>query len=274
MVELKIYFTSIKGRRDANEDRHNIILNINGEKPDLNSINFFGIYDGHGGSRVSKYLESNISNYYMEKNFSPPFDEKYHNKVFELVQTQLLKNTFGYSNGSTCLLNLMYKYNNEIHMNIVNLGDSRLAIVYSNWNSKQVTTDHKPDDPNEKSRLEKMGGEVYKDSESVFRIGDLSLSRAFGDGDNAPYISQKPDIFIKKITPETKYIVMACDGLWDVIESDDLGKIIHGLVSDTGSTLESNIKKSNNIAVELANWALSKGSTDNISIIVIEVVHE
>lgn len=264
MAELKIYFTSIKGRRDSNEDRHNIILNINGEKQDMNNINFFGIYDGHGGSYVSKYLETNIPSYYTNKKFSYPFDENYHNQVFQIIQNQLLKSTFGYSNGSTCLLNIMYKYENQIHMNIVNLGDSRLTIVYMNGESKQVTMDHKPDDPNEKSRLEKMGGEVYKDSESVFRIGDLSLSRAFGDGDNAPYISQKPDIFLKKITKQTKYIVMACDGLWDIIKSENLGKIINDIIK---------IKNPDNIAVELANYALEQGSSDNISVIVIEVVH-
>lgn len=263
MTKLKIYFTTIKGRRISNEDKHNIILNINGEMQNLNNINFFGIYDGHGGNYVSKYLESNIFNYYMDKKFSPPFDENFHNKVFQTIQEQLLKNIQGYSNGSTCLLNLMYKYDNEIHMNIVNLGDSRLTIVYSDWSSKQVTMDHKPDEPIERKRLEQMGGEVYKDSESVFRIGDLSLSRAFGDGDNAPYISQKPDFFIKKITPQTKYIVMACDGLWDIIDSLSLGSIINELIC----------KKSDNIAVELANYALKKGSTDNISIIIIEVFH-
>lgn len=262
MTELKIYFTSIKGRRESNEDKHNIILNANGDNPNLANINFFGIYDGHGGSYVSKYLESNISSYYMDKKFSPPFAENFHDKVFQIIQNQLLKNTYGYSNGSTCLLNLMYKYNNQIHMNIVNLGDSRLTIVYSDWSSKQVTTDHKPDEPNERSRLEKMGGQVCKDSENVYRIGDLSLSRAFGDGDNAPYISQKPDIFVKKITNRTKYIVMACDGLWDVVESQSLGKVIHEIIA----------KKPDNIAVELAKWALEQGSTDNVSIIVIEIV--
>ena len=45
MSELKIYFTSIKGRRESNEDRHNIILNINGEKPDLNNINDINTID-------------------------------------------------------------------------------------------------------------------------------------------------------------------------------------------------------------------------------------
>lgn len=265
MNELKIHFTSVKGRRDSNEDRHNIILNINGNDKLINPINFFGIYDGHGGSWVSTYLENNIPNYYLNKRFIPPFLTEYHNQVFQIIQSQLLKNanSYGYSMGSTCLLNIMYKFEDSIHMNVVNLGDSRLVIVYKNDTSKQITIDHKPDEPNEKIRLEKMGGDVYKDSDSVYRIGDLSLSRAFGDGDNAPYISQKPDVFYKKISPETKYIVMACDGLWDIVESENIGKIIKKIIETTNTE---------NIAVELANYALLKGSTDNISITIIEVL--
>ena len=263
MHELKIYFTSVKGRREANEDRHNIILNIDDSKSDINDINLFGVYDGHGGTYVSTYLEHNLPNYYLSKNFTPPFDKEYHNKVFKIIQNQLLKNSdgFGYSSGSTCLLNIMYKYENDIHMNILNLGDSRMVILYKNNTYKQITNDHKPDDKIEKKRLEKMGGEIYKDSEGVFRIGDLSLSRAFGDGDNAPYISQIPDIYYKKITTDTKYIVMACDGLWDVINPDELNTIIDEFVKNNVD----------NIAISLAELALKKGSTDNVSIIIIEV---
>lgn len=265
MTELKTYFTSVKGRRESNEDRHNVILNINGTNTNLNPINLLGIYDGHGGSWVSKYLEENIPNYYMNKKFVPPFNEEFHIKVFQLIQSQLLKNNLGYSNGSTCLLNLMYKYNDNIFMNIVNLGDSRMCIVDINGISKSVTKDHKPDDTFEEKRLTKMGGEIYKDSDGVVRIGDLSLSRAFGDGDNAPYISQEPDIFIKKITPQTKYIIMACDGLWDIIDSEDLGKIINKIYKKKPNT--------DNLAVELAQYALDQGSGDNVSVIAIEVVH-
>ncbi len=264
MTELKIYFTSVKGRRESNEDRHNIILNINGTDPKLNSINLFGIYDGHGGNWVSKYLENHIPNYYMDKKFIPPFSEEFHTKVFMMIQSELLKNQLGYSNGSTCLLNLMYKHENNIYMNIVNLGDSRMAIVNSKGISQSVTKDHKPDDSVEKIRLKKMGGEIYKDSEGVYRIGDLSLSRAFGDGDNAPYISQKPDIFYRAVTTETKYIVMACDGLWDVIDSEEIGKVINQILKKNP-----NIE---NLAVELANRALELGSTDNISLIIIEIM--
>ena len=56
MINLKVHFTSIKGRRNNNEDAHNIILNSNSQDQLLNDINFFAIYDGHGGDWVSKYL--------------------------------------------------------------------------------------------------------------------------------------------------------------------------------------------------------------------------
>lgn len=261
MTELKIYFTSVKGRRESNEDRHNIILNINGSNKKINPINFFGIYDGHGGSWVSRYLEKNLPSYYMNKNFVPPFDDEFHHKVFQIIQSDL-SYPFGYSMGSTCLLNIMFKYENSIYMNVVNLGDSRMCIVNSKGESRSVTKDHKPDNTTEKKRIDKMGGEIYKDSDGIFRIGDLSLSRAFGDKDNSPYISQIPDIFYKKITSETKYIVMACDGLWDVIETTKLGKIIEKLKNNNP----------NNLAAELVKEALKLGSSDNISVIIIEVI--
>ena len=53
---MNIYYTSIKGRRNNNEDRHNIILNIQNTNENVNDINMLGIYDGHGGTYVSEYL--------------------------------------------------------------------------------------------------------------------------------------------------------------------------------------------------------------------------
>ena len=263
---MKIYYTSIKGRRESNEDRHNIILNINHLNDKLNPINLLSIFDGHGGTYVSEYLEKYLPLYYCNPKLKLPFSKDYHEQTFKKLQEQIIKNKNGYTSGSTCLLNIMYKYENELHMNIVNLGDCRMVIVYNNNTFKQVTTDHKPDDEIEKKRLKKMGGKIYQDSEGTYRIGDLSLSRAFGDEDNAPYISQIPDVYYKKITPETKYIVMACDGLWDVINNKDLYKLLE----------ESNKKnnKKNNLAVDLAEYALKKGSTDNISVIVIHLHSE
>ena len=260
---MNIHYTSVKGRRNSNEDRHTIILNLGKVSEKINQINLLGIYDGHGGSKVSEYLAENIPTYYCYPHLKTPFSKEYHDTTFETIQKKILETEYGYSMGSTCLLNIMYKYKDDIHMNIVNLGDCRLTIVYKNGKSVQITNDHKPDDLDETNRIEKMGGEIYLDSEGVCRIGDLSLSRAFGDGDNAPYISQKPDVYYKKICPLTQYIVMGCDGLWDVVQNNELFKL-----------LEEFKKKgcNDNLASCLASECLKRGCTDNISIIIIEIL--
>ena len=258
---MNIHYTTVKGRRDANEDKHTILLNLDKKIDGCNDINLLGIYDGHGGSKVSEYLEKNIPLIYSNNQY--PFSKDYHYKKFEELQKDILKRKYGFTMGSTCLLNIIYKYNNEYNMNIINLGDSRLVIVYSNNKFKQITEDHKPDLQIEKERIEKLGGKIYNDSDGVCRIGDLSLSRSFGDGDNAPYISQVPDVYYCKIHELTKYIVMGCDGLWDVIENKELFFLLEEFKKN---------KNIENLATLLATEALNRGSTDNISVIIIEII--
>ena len=257
---MNIYFTTIKGRRESNEDRHNIILNINELNKTINNINLLGIYDGHGGTFVSSFLEKNIPIFYTHPKIQTPISKPVHDKIFNILQKKILTYEQGQICGSTCLINIIFKIKNEYYMNIVNLGDSRMIIIYKDGSFKQITTDHKPDDKIEKKRIKQMGGLIYSDSEGVMRIGDLSLSRAFGDGDNAPYISHIPDVHNEKITPDIKYIIMACDGLWDVVNNGEINKILDICVE----------KNSKNLASDLAKYALKKGSTDNISIIIIQ----
>lgn len=260
---MKVHSTTIKGRRQNNEDRENIELNINNENKKWSPINLFGLYDGHAGTFVSNYLKNNIPYYYLNPKLIYPLTLSNHTKIFENIQQNLLKSEKGYECGSTCLLGLMYKYQNDYHMNIVNLGDCRCVVIYENGSNKQITIDHKPDETNERKRLSKIGGDIYRDSEGTFRIGNLSLSKAFGDGDTSPYISQKPDSFYLKITSQTKYIVLACDGLWDVVDNLEINQLIKKCKKN----------KINNIAVFLAEIALKKGSTDNVSVIVLEFIN-
>ena len=258
---MNIHYTTTTGRRDTNEDGHNIELNLN-KNNNKNNINLFGIYDGHGGTEVSNYLQKNIPKLYLDKKNIFPFSKNFHIKVFEELQKKILENKAGFYSGSTCIICIFYKKNNNLYMNVLNLGDCRLVILYKNNKFNTLTIDHKPDEVNEKIRISKMGGIIKKDDEGTYRIGDLAVSRSFGDGDNAPYISQVPDIYYKKITPNTKYIVMACDGLWDVINNEELHPLIKKF-KENGSK---------NLAISLVNEALKRKSGDNISAIVIEII--
>jgi len=256
---MKIYNASLKGNRPTNEDKHNIIVN--------NKIKLFGIYDGHGGTHVSAFLEKYIPEFYCSSKLTPPFEKELHEDIFDFIQKKVLSTKKGFSSGSTCCIAIIYNdtKSNEQILNVINVGDSRACIVKKDNTVKQITVDHKPDEEKEKTRIEKTGGEVYVDTEGITRVGDLSLSRAIGDGDQLPHVTHKPDIFYKKLN-KTKYIVLACDGLWDVILNDELGVLI-----DQFKQNMLNNKTTLNPAKSLAELAITRGSNDNVSVIIVDL---
>lgn len=278
MRKFEVYESSVKGRRETNEDAHNIEINIQNQDPTKNPINLFGIYDGHGGPLISQFLKQLIPKYYMNINCGMP-NEISHSEVFRQIQRQIvnLDEEIGYKMGSTCLLNLMYKLNKEIYLMVVNLGDCRLNIGYLDGKVQQITRDHKPNDIDEKARIKALGGKIYLDEEKVYRIGDLSVSRSFGDADNAPYISSQPDTHHIKLSPDIKWIIMACDGLWDSLSNEEVIKILNEAETEAEANIETK-DKTTNLASILIKKALDARSIDNIpltydniSIIIIKI---
>lgn len=271
-----IYQTSLIGKRSSNEDQHQIVLNMDNSNPKLKDINFFSIYDGHGGNKVAKFLKNNLSQYFLRKNIQYPLSENYINKVFNHLQKKLAidHKDFAYASGSTCLVLINFVINKKSYIYIFNSGDCRAVICNDNL-PIPLTKDHKPEWPDEKNRITKLGGEIYFDG-SDYRIKDLSVSRAFGDIDASPYVTHLPDIFKHKITYNDKFIVMACDGLWDVLQNSQVINFILSKVK-----LIKNKKKNEgnyevhcndgriNLAKCLAEYAISEGSTDNITVIII-----
>ena len=265
---------SLIGRRDKNEDQHDIIINLNNKYENMNNINFFGVYDGHGGKDVSKYLKENLSNYFTDKinqfNISDSVNfKKYIEKIFDHLQSKLeikFKN-ISYTIGSTALIIIMFKHNNDIYSYVANIGDCRSILCDSKNIPRQLTNDHKPNQIKEKNRIQNLGGKIYFDGYD-WRIGDLSVSRAFGDMDSAPYVTHKPEIFKYKIKKNDKFIVIGCDGLWDVMTNKNVNDFILDKINKIKIT-EMSGYSNNNIAYLLANYAIKKGSTDNISIIII-----
>ncbi|MEK7801575.1 MAG: PP2C family protein-serine/threonine phosphatase, partial [Pseudomonadota bacterium] len=129
-----------------------------------------------------------------------------------------------------------------------------------------LTKDHKPNWPEETARIKALNGQIVFDG-CDWRIKDLSVSRAFGDISAEPYVTCMPDIFRYKLTSEDKFMVVACDGLWDVLGTQDVTNYILETYYDisNGKRIGRNI----NVAKQLAKLAIDKGSTDNVTAIVV-----
>ena len=269
---MSIHSVSLKGKRESNEDKHTIKLYLDSKENADNqyaNINFYGVFDGHGGKFVSGYLHSNLYRYFVDKRVTYPLKQSYVNRVYNCLQNNLETKypDKSMSCGSTCLVMIHYrdKLKKSDYINLMNTGDCR-AVICRNNIAHRLTKDHKPNAPEEKHRITRLGGNIYFDGFD-WRINDLSVSRAFGDNESKTYVTHIPDCFKYKLTQKDKFIVLACDGLWDVMSDQEVVDFIvdRHYNMDTGQKIDRNI----NVSKQLAEHAIQLGSSDNITALVI-----
>lgn len=286
-----IFNHSEKGIRETNEDMEIII--------DNKYMTVLGVCDGHGGYEVSKYISGLIPRLFNSSDFIHPIDNNQYKKICLNIQNGLKKNkTYNsYNSGCTCTLFIKYKNIDSIIKNnipldktifkksnydelkkiankfiTINIGDSRIIGCYKNNNKiivEQLTKDHKPYDIKERNMIEKAGGEI-KLVDGIYRVGGLSLSRSFGDCD-IDCINSIPDIKRYKLN-DLLFVVIACDGLYDVLENNKICQFIIMNYYDKDLKLNKEKlkkdKKENNPAYQLCKLALNNETQDNVSVII------
>jgi len=86
--------------------------------------------------------------------------------------------------------------------------------------------------------------------------GILSLSRALGDNDLQPHVTYEPEVFTVDLRDDDQFVILACDGLWDVVTNEQAVEIAGRYRSPSQA------------AAALRDYAHMLGTTDNISVIV------
>lgn len=262
---MKVFSYSLQGRRSTQEDQHITMLNIDGKNNEMNKINFFGVFDGHGGKKVSHYLRNNLPGFFttkFNKNifFKNDAFTKYTNQIYDLLQNNLKEKhprAVEYC-GSTACVGIHTIDDNKQYLWIINVGDSRAVLCNKDGISVQLSVDHKPNLAEEKKRIESLGGKIIFDGVD-WRVKTLSLSRAFGDLDCCPYVTHLPNIYKYKISSKDKFLIIACDGLWDALSNKQAIEYVRDLQFTNYQ---------GNYSRKLAEYAFEKGSYDNITVII------
>ena len=295
------YNTSKGNIRNYNEDTITIEkIKINNNNSNLNQNDeffyFFGIYDGHGGNGCSLYLKENLHKFVHE--FSVNGIKK---AIFDSEEEFLTKKAIDEKNNNiidsigSCGIIAMIKNNNLI---ISNTGDSRI-VIFKNRIIFFVTEDHKPNSEKEKERIKNAGGQIYQ-SPSIIPIyqngkkvnlpwrvlpGRLSVSRTFGDieakiekyGGKKDVIIPVPDVYEIELNNEFDFMVIGCDGIFDVLNNEELFEIWKIALNECKNNIN-NVEKNDEIDIHnfcgkfaefIIKSALAKNSFDNVSCIVI-----
>ncbi|KAJ4700844.1 putative Protein phosphatase 2c [Melia azedarach] len=241
-------YSSFKGKRSSMEDFYETrISEVDGQM-----VAFFGVYDGHGGSRTAEYLKNNLF-----KNLSSHPDFINDTKtaiveVFRQTDEAFLDEDKGQQKdaGSTASTAVLL----GDRLLVANVGDSR--VVASRAGSAiPLSIDHKPDRSDERQRIEEAGGFVIW--AGTWRVGGvLAVSRAFGDKLLKPYVVAEPEIQEEEIDG-VDFIIIASDGLWNVISNKDAVAMVQDLTDAEAASRK------------LIGEAFARGSSDNITCVIV-----
>lgn len=217
------------------------------------TVGCFGVFDGHGGPNAADFVRKNL------------FDSLLNNAKFTTDRTAAVVEAFvetdqrylqhetGSNRDDGCTAVAAVLVDNKLL--VANVGDSR-AVLSRGGKAFPLSVDHKPNRQDERTRIENAGGVVVW--AGTWRVGGvLAVSRAFGDRLLKRYVVATPDITETTVGPEDQLVVLASDGLWDVVSNDDAV----GLIKD--------IKDAQVAAKKLTEEAYARGSCDNISCIVV-----
>lgn len=256
-----------------------------------NMAYYFAIYDGHGGNKCSTFLQSELHFYFTNitsklsiENSILRCENDYLSKIAVDEKGAILDKS-----GSCAVIVIITQ---EKKLIFINIGDSRAILISSDNEILFATEDHKPNSPREHERIIRAGGSIYQNAMSCplvkngeivkngpFRVspGRLSVSRTLGDieikeekfGGNKKIIIPNPDITIFDGIGKGKFLVLGCDGIFDVLSNEEIIEVIQKAKEKSGKTHYCDLA-----ADLIIKAAMLKDSFDNVSCIVIELKND
>lgn len=184
-------------------------------------FSLYGVFDGHGrrGHDVSNFVKDNLPKLLIQEpqlQLDPLIALQ---NAFERTQRLIIRatelNELDASRSGTTV-SVIYHDHKKNMLHIGHVGDSRIVIgrrealdTEDEWKAVDLTVDHKPNDPEERRRIEQAGGRVIHDGGWNYRVyaksgrgPGLNMSRAMGDlhGFFNAGISATPDVNSHKVS--------------------------------------------------------------------------
>ncbi|KAL8168317.1 hypothetical protein V2J09_009816 [Rumex salicifolius] len=252
-----------QGPKRSMEDEHICVDNLLDHLSSLENVPlpsaFYGVFDGHNGTDAALFTRKNILKFILEETHFPLAVKKAVRNAFVKADHAFVDSeSLDSSSGTTVLTALILGRT----ILIANAGDSR-AVLGKRGRAIELSKDHKPSCTSERLRIEKMGGVVY----DGYLNGQLSVARALGDwhlkgpkGSSYP-LSCEPELQEMLLAEEDEFLVMGCDGLWDVMTSQCAVTMVRKALMRHNDPTK--------CCEELVNEALRRNTCDNLTVVVV-----
>ncbi|KZT12047.1 PP2C-domain-containing protein [Laetiporus sulphureus 93-53] len=266
--------SEMQGWRYSMEDVHTVVLNLDEGRSESNA--FFAVYDGHGGGGASKYAGEHVHKRLIDTEAYQRGDYRAALKTAFLKTDEDMRTdpTFKRDGSGCTAVAALATTDGRVY--VANAGDSR-SVLSVKGGAEQLSFDHKPTNEPEKNRITAAGGYV-----SYGRVnGNLALARALGDFDykkndslsaEAQIITGDPEIIEHDVTEEDEFFIVACDGIWDCLTSQQAVNVVRILVSQGKQLTE--------ICEEICDLCMAPDTQggngigcDNMTLMIVAILH-
>ena len=286
---VRIGRASKTGTLHANEDRSTVVETLNDVLDEevvtvsemlefdlknsgdlLEKVMYAGVFDGHGGagcaSYISKNLHSKIAKHLEAASLESLLDAQVPAAVIKAFleceeDFTSVANSAGDTSGSCAAIAMICGQD----MVLAHAGDCRI-VVRNCGETLVVTNDHRVDEPNEAKRILANGGVIIDGRLN----GVLCPSRSFGDLDvkeiaNENVLISTPEIGRYSVEigapgKITSFMIIATDGLWDVMDVDEACQFVEKVLKRTGSA---------DIAASRLVDTASKYNHDDVTVVIV-----
>jgi len=243
---------------------------------DLENCGMFGVYDGHGraGEKVSEFVLQHLPAVLAAQGEALWSDVGGTLKYAYVQVDSDLANEMDASVSGTTAVTCLIKDN---HCWLANSGDSRAIVMRKSANGLKavdLTSDHKPDSPGEMKRILSMGGHITpagangSPARVWHNLRGLAMARSIGDHAAATVgVISEPEITEYDIVEDDFAIIIATDGVWELLSSQQVADICHGVKSG-------DVQEMTEVVAEQASymWKVEEGDyRDDITLIIIKL---